>query len=208
MVIAFVSIAFFLILSNPKDVLDRLEEVDPNREYFTALESYQLILPIITAWNSDAVITGIRGSTWHGREGIYTSLDGRMAYWTFIACSVSAKEWTRAVLLLGYAGIGWGERPGGDLEGDCQEIPVEQLLDTNIVIKTAESRVNDVQPNEVRLSKCDQMDSVEYLCWKVEFDIPPNSRVQVSLDAYTGEVLNIFQVYPEKEDLGKDLNLE
>ena len=207
-IIALGSIALYLILSEPNNVLDRLEEVDTNREYFTALESYQLIRPIITAWNSDAVITGIRGMPWHGKEGIYSSPDGRMPYWRFVACSTSAKEWTRAALLRGYAGTNWGEKPGGELQGTCRALPVLEILDTDIVITTARSRVKGVQPQEIYLSKCLPTSSTDSYCWNVEFDIDPTSRVQVSLDAYSGEVINIFQVSPESFELGKDWFLE
>ena len=199
---------FYLILSRPSDVLDRLEKSNSPNEYFTAKEAYDVIRPAISTWNSDAVVTGISGSPWHGKEGIYHSPDGRMSFWSFHACSTAAKEWVNAVLIRGYIGVGWGERPGGERHGTCQAVPLDLIVDTDVVINTARSRVNGLLPREIYLTGCDLKIPKELLCWNVVFEIPDSNRVQILLDAYSGEIMNIFLGFNDKENLGKDWNLD
>ena len=208
LIVGVVAFVFYFILSRPSNVLDRLEKSSSPNEYFTAQEAYDVIRPAISTWNSDAVITGIKGSPWHGKEGIYLSQDGRMSFWSFHACSTAAKEWVNAVLIRGYIGVGWDERPGGERQGTCQAVPIELIIDTDVVINTARSRVNGLLPREIKLNGCDLKIPKESLCWNVVFEIPDSNRVQILLDAYSGEIKNIFLGFNDKENLGKDWNLE
>jgi len=201
-------IVFFLILSMPSDVLDRLEKSSSPNEYFTAKEAYDVIRPAISTWNSDAAVTGISGNPWHGKEGVYLSPDGRMSFWSFHACSTMAKEWVNAVLIRGYIGVGWGERPGGERQGTCQAVPIDLIVDTAVVINTARSRVNGLLPSEIYLDDCGLKIPTDLLCWNVVFEIPDSNRVQILLDAYSGEIVNIFLGFNDKENLGKDWNLD
>ena len=198
---------FFLILSKPADVLDGLEK-SSSQEYFTAKEAFELVRPSISMWNSDAVVYGIRGRPWHGKEEVYESPDGRMSYWSFNACSSSAKEWVHVVVIRGYTGIGWGERPGGEKHDTCEAIPIQRIVDSDVVINTAQSRVNDLPPREVRLRNCGPTDSTESVCWKVLFHIHDAQRVNIRLDAYSGEIVNIFLGLFEDENLGKEWTLD
>lgn len=207
LVVALITV-FFLILSMPSDVLDRLEKSNSPNEYFTAKEAYNVIRPAISTWNSDAVVTGISGNPWHGKEGVYLSPDGRMSFWSFHACSTVAKEWVNAVLIRGYVGVGWGERPGGERQGTCQAVPLDLIVDTDVVIDTARSRVNSLLPREIYLAGCDLKIPKELLCWNVVFEIPDSNPVQILLDAYSGEIVNIFVGLNDRENIGKDWILD
>ena len=199
---------FFLILSKPSDELDWLEKSNSPNEYFTAKEAYYVIRPAISTWNSDAVVTGISGSPWHGKEGVYLSPDGRMSFWSFHACSTAEKEWVNAVLIRGYIGVGWGERPGGERHGTCQAVPLDLIVDTDVVINTAQSRVNDLLPREIHLDGCDLKIPKESLCWNVVFEIPDSNSVQSVSFARIPVIINIFLGFNNKENLGKDWYLD
>ena len=112
------------------------------------------------------------------------------------------------MLIRGNIGVGWGERPGGERQGPCQAVPIELIVDTADVIKTARNRVDGLEPNEYSLGDCDPNNSSESLCWNVIFEISDRQTVNILLDAYTGEIVNIFLGINKGENLGKDWKLE
>ncbi len=210
LILVSVLMVVFLVKQRLSGVLDRLDKPDSDQEYFTALEAFDTIRPSISEWNTDAMVTGMRGMNWHGKDGIYQSSDGRMPYWRIWACSTTAKKWTVAFLIRGYTGVDWGEKPGGEREGNCEAVPFELFVDTDVVIQIARNRVKQLLPSLIRLSRCDQTDLPQSYCWNIEFEIPPTDRIRILfvMDAYTGELRNIIQVKPEKELLGIDWYLD
>jgi len=210
LVVSVITLVILLNPSSPKspDVLGYLEDYSTEQEFFTAKEAYEVIYPAIKMWNSDAVITTIHGISLHGREDEFTAFDGRMNSWRFRACSNQVKKWVRAQLIRGSVGIGVQRNPSGTINESCRSIPLEELVDTNTITNTARSRVNDLQPREIYLGGCDQKNSSDFTCWNVIFDIPDDQPVNIMLDAYSGEIVNIFFSSYDKENLGKDWTLD
>ena len=210
LVVSVITLVILLNPSSPKspDVLGYLEDYSTEQEFFTAKEAYEVIYPPIRMWNSDAVITTIHGMSLHDREDKFPALDGRMNSWTFRSCSNQAKKWVHTQLIRGSVGIGVQRKPWGTINESCHSILIEELIDTNIITNTAMSRVNGLQPREIYLGSCDQKISSDLACWNVIFDIPDDQPVNIKLDAYSGEIMNIFFSSYDKENLGKDWILD
>ena len=210
LVVSAITLVILLNQSSPKspDELGYLEDYSTDQAFFTAKEAYEVIYPAIQMWNSDAIITTIHGMSLHGREDKFTALDGRMNSWRFRACSNQAKKWVHTQLIRGSVGIGVQRNPWGTINESCRAIPLEKLVDTDIITNTARSRVNDLQPREIYLGGCDPMTSSELLCWNVIFDIPDAQPVDIRLDVYSGEIMNIFSGPFDRDNLGKDWSLD
>jgi|LGOV01.1.fsa_nt_gb hypothetical protein len=195
--------------TNNEDRWGLLEVFSTDQEYFTAKEAYEVILPAITSWNPDVVISRVYGGPWHGKEAVYHSDDGRMSYWTFIACSNQAKKWVYSTLVLGSVSLGVGAKPWGTIEGNCHSFPIEDLIDTDFVTDTARSKVKGQLPSSFFLGGCHPRQNTDLICWEIEFEFPDSKDISMYFDAFTGELVNIYRYRSgEVEALGKHWEME
>ena len=115
-------IALFILVpeSGREDEWGMLEKYSSDQEYFTALEAYQLIKPLMTNWHRDSYIASFSAGYLWTDDSLYdVQADGRIRFWHFVACSPLVGKWVSIVVHHGEVGLGVGEKPWGYLDHEC-----------------------------------------------------------------------------------------
>lgn len=172
-----------------------LEEYSADQEYFTVLEAYELILPLINEWNVDAHISrASAGYLWADNPTAWIQPDQRNSYWKFIVCSQNAGEWVTVIVNGGEVGLGVGDKPWGDIGTvyGCAYVKMDDIIDSNVAITIAEEHVGDIQPNSLHGFSIHRSPNFPDTHWDLYYVISDWGTINIKIDIYMGDILEIL----------------
>jgi hypothetical protein len=187
--------------SGPEDEWGWLEKYSSDQEFFTALEAANLIKPLMTDWNRDSYISSFSGGYLWTDDPLYdVQADGRIRFWHFIVCSPSSGKWVSIEVVGGEVGLGVSDKPWGYLDKDWQPVPLEKIIDSNEALRIAMDRTGGVKPRNIHIAKPSQYsDSDVLISWVLYFVLPEGGSINIELDAFSGDVLEIVRYFDGDE---------
>jgi len=202
-------ITLFVLVSRPgpDDEWGWLEEYSSDQEYFTALEAYHLIKPLMTDWNHDSFIANLSAGYLWADDPLYdVQADGRIRFWHFVACSPLAGKWVSIVVHHGEVGLGVGEKPWGYLDHECQPMPLENVIDSDEAIRIAMDRVGDIKPEHIRTGNYSSFThSFIPASWLLDFTPPEGGIIKIIINASSGDIFEVVRSFEGDEvELGSD----
>ncbi len=202
-------IALFILVpeSGREDEWGWLEEYSSDQEYFTALEVYRLIKPLMTDWNHDSYIASLSAGYLWADDPLYdVQADGRLRYWHFIVCSPLTGKWVSIVVHHGEVGLGVSDKPWGYLDHTCQPIPLDYIIDSDEAICIAMDHMGDVKPEHIRIGNFSSFSHSDIpVSWLLDFTPPEGGVIDIVINASSGDVIEIVRSFEGDEvELGSD----
>jgi hypothetical protein len=191
-----IALVLYVRLTRPPDEWGWLEEYSVEQEVFTAKEAYALVRPLVHEWHEDAVISSASaGNLWSDLPEWTVRPDGRNAMWHFIACSEAAGKWVSVMVVRGSVGLGVYDKPWGSIDNGCsQPLPFDELIDSDVAIRTATCLANGLKPRGARIAAIDQFthQRIPY-SWLIDFAPPGGGILYVYIDGTSGRPIHVVR---------------
>ncbi|MFA5787622.1 MAG: hypothetical protein WDA71_11705 [Actinomycetota bacterium] len=159
--------------------------------YWTALEAYELIKPAMLEWHEDAYVVNLFAPLRDERPGWGLQADGRVPVWTFIVVSPSSLTKTGITLVHeNEITIGLDGHPERPITAPGLPVPMDQITDSNLALKTARGAGISISPTGITLADYDaELEKEIPLSWLLFYAPLEGGELRVFIDAHTGELI-------------------
>jgi hypothetical protein len=159
--------------------------------YWTALEAYERIKPVMLEWNEDAHVVYLFAPLLDERPGWGLQPDGRVPRWTFVIDSPSSMTET-GITIAGADSlmIGLDGHPERAISELGPPLPMGEIKDSDIAIEVAREAGISLSPYTIESAHYDpDLRRDIPLSWMLVYTRPEGGEALVFIDAVTGELI-------------------